>query len=126
MTCVSKDTTFIINGKPLKSLNQYYNKTISDLKSKRDLSKDKFFNHNKIQSLNLKRRNLLLNYLHHISKYLTNYCVTHKIGKIVCGYNEKWKESISLGKKLNQKFVCIPFYKLINLLIYKCKMIGIE
>ena len=126
MTCVSKDTTFIINGKPLKSLNQYYNKTISDLKSKRDLSKDKTFNHNKIQSLNLKRRNLLLNYLHHISKYLTNYCVTHKIGKIVCGYNEKWKESISLGKKLNQKFVSIPFYKLINLLIYKCKMIGIE
>ena len=86
MTCVSKDTTFIINGKPLKSLNQYYNRIISELKSKRDLSKDKFFNHNKIQSLNLKHRNLLLNHLHHISKYVTNYCVTHKIGKIIYGY----------------------------------------
>ena len=64
--------------------------------------------------------------MHHISKYITNYCVTHKIGKIVRGDNEKWKASISLGKRLNQKFVFIPFYKLINLLKYKCKMIGIE
>ena len=126
MTCISKDTSFIINGKIIKSLNQYYNKNISKLKSLRDLSKDKTFNKNKIQTLNLNRRNLLLNHLHKITKYLTKYCVTHKIGKIVCGYNEKWKESIALGKKLNQKFVSVPFYKLINLLKYKCKMIGIE
>ena len=126
MTCVSKDTTFIINGKQIKSLNQYYNKNISKLKSLRDLSKDKTFNKCKIQILNLNRRNRLLNHLHKITKYLTQFCVAHKIGKIVCGYNEKWKESIALGKKLNQKFVSIPFYKLINLLKYKCKMIGIE
>ena len=126
ISCVSKDTSFIINGKIIKSLNQYYNKNISKLKSLRDLSKDKTFNKNKIQTLNLNRRNLLLDHLHNITKYLTKYCVAHKIGKIVCGYNEKWKESIALGKKLNQKFVSIPFYKLINLLKYKCKMIGIN
>lgn len=126
MTCVSKDTAFIISGKPLRSLNQYCNKNISKLKSERDLSKDKTFNKYKIQTLNLNRRNLLLNHLHKITKYLIKFCVQHKIGRIVCGYNEKWKESISLGKKANQKFVSIPFYKLINILKYKCKLIGID
>lgn len=38
---------------------------------------------------------------------------------------KRWKDSIDLGKKTNQNFVSIPFYKFINMLRYKCKMSGI-
>lgn len=39
-SCVSKDDCFILNGKPLKSINQFYNKKLGKLQSERPL-KDK-------------------------------------------------------------------------------------
>ena len=128
-SCVSKDDCFILNGKPLKSINQYFNKELSKLRSERPL-KGKFqdFNYNsfKIKNLSLKRELKITDILHKASKYLVNYCVKHKIGTIVFGRNKEWKDSIQLGKQTNQNFVSIPFYKLLKMLEYKCKMIGIN
>ena len=53
-----------------------------------------------------------------------NFCIEHKIGTIVLGRNKNWKDSISLSKTVNQNFVGIPFYKLMN--AYKCKRLGIN
>ena len=128
-SCVSKDDCFILNGKPLKSINQYFNKELSKLKSERPLKGDKQdFNYNsfKIKTLSLKRELKITDILHKASKYLVNYCVKHKIGTIVFGRNKEWKDSIQLGKQTNQNFVSIPFYKLLKILEYKCKMIGIN
>ena len=128
-SCVSKDDCFILNGKPLKSINQYFNKELSKLKSKRPLKGDKQdYNYNsfKIKNLSLKRELKITDMLHKASKYLVNYCVKHKIGTIVFGRNKEWKDSIQLGKQTNQNFVSIPFYKLLKMLEYKCKMIGIN
>ena len=128
-SCVSKDDCFILNGKPLKSINQYFNKELSKLKSERPLKGDKQdFNYNsfKIKNLSLKRELKITDILHKASKYLVNYCVKHKIGTIVFGRNKEWKDSIQLGKQTNQNFVSIPFYKLLKMLEYKCKMIGIN
>ena len=128
-SCVSKDDCFILNGKPLKSINQYFNKELSKLKSERPLKGDKQdFNYNsfKIKNLSLKRELKITDMLHKASKYLVNYCVKHKIGTIVFGRNKEWKDSIQLGKQTNQNFVSIPFYKLLKMLEYKCKMIGIN
>lgn len=128
-SCVSKDDCFILNGKPLKSINQYFNKELSKLKSERPLKGDKQdFNYNsfKIKNLSLKRELKITDILHKVSKYLVNYCVKHKIGTIVFGRNKEWKDSIQLGKQTNQNFVSIPFYKLLKMLEYKCKMIGIN
>ena len=128
-SCVSKDDCFILNGKPLKSINQYFNKELSKLKSERPLKGDKQdynYNKSKIETLSLKRELKITDILHKASKYLVNYCVKHKIGTIVFGRNKEWKDSIQLGKQTNQNFVSIPFYKLLNLLKYKCKMIGIN
>ena len=128
-SCVSKDDCFILNGKPLKSINQYFNKELSKLKSERPLKGDKQdFNYNKskIENLSLKRELKITDILHKASKYLVNYCVKHKIGTIVFGRNKEWKDSIQLGKQTNQNFVSIPFYKLLKMLEYKCKMIGIN
>ena len=128
-SCVSKDDCFILNGKPLKSINQYFNKELSKLKSERPLKGDKQdFNYNsfKIKNLSLKRELKITDILHKASKYLVDYCVKHKIGTIVFGRNKEWKDSIQLGKQTNQNFVSIPFYKLLKILEYKCKMIGIN
>lgn len=128
-SCVSKDDCFILNGKPLKSINQYFNKEVSKLKSERPLKGDKQdFNYNrfKIKNLSLKIELKITDILHKASKYLVNYCVKHKIGTIVFGRNKEWKDSIQLGKQTNQNFVSIPFYKLLKMLEYKCKMIGIN
>ena len=128
-SCVSKDDCFILNGKPLKSINQYFNKELSKLKSERPLKGDKQdYNYNsfKIKNLSLKRELKITDMLHKASKYLVNYCVKHKIGTIVFGRNKDWKDSIQLGKRTNQNFVSIPFYKLLKMLEYKCKMIGIN
>ena len=57
---------------------------------------------------------------------MVNFCIEHKIGTIVLGRNKNWKDSISLSKTVNQNFVGIPFYKLMNMLAYKCKRLGIN
>lgn len=128
-SCVSKDDCFILNGKPLKSINQFFNKHLSKLNSERplkDKKQDYNYNSSKIRKLSLKRELKITDLLHKASKYLVNYCVQHKIGTIVFGRNKEWKDSIQLGKQTNQNFVSIPFYKLLKMLEYKCKMIGIN
>ena len=128
-TCISSDDCFILNGKPLKSINQFYNKKLSKLQSERPLKGEKQdFNYNssKIDNLSHKRIKKIDDFLHKASKYLVDFCVKHKIGTIVIGRNKEWKESIQLSKFINQKFVYIPFYKLFKMIEYKCKRIGIN
>lgn len=128
-SCVSKDDCFILNGKPLKSINQFYNKKLGKLQSERllkDEKQDYNYNSSKIRKLSLKRELKINDLLHKASKYLVNYCVQHKIGTIVIGRNKEWKDSIQLGKQTNQNFVSIPFYKFLKMLEYKCKMMGIN
>lgn len=107
---------FIINGRPLKSINQYYNKKRSkacDLKS------------NKSKSLNRKRENKIRDYLHKSSRYLVNQLVSRNVHTLVIGKNDGWKQEINIGKKNNQNFVFIPFEKFIWMLEYKCRLEGI-
>lgn len=128
-TCISSDDCFIINGKPLKSINQFFNKKLGKLQSERPLKGEKQdFNYNssKIDNLSHKRKNKINDFLHKVSTYLVDFCVKHKIGTIVVGRNKEWKDSIQLGRFANQKIVYIPFYKLFKMLEYKCKRIGIN
>ena len=55
-SCVSKDDCFILNGKPLKSINQYFNKELSKLKSERPLKgKYQDQNYNSFRSIAVHR-----------------------------------------------------------------------
>jgi len=45
---------------------------------------------------------------------------------IVIGYNHGWKQKIKIGKKNNQKFVQIPFLKLVKQIEYKAQLKGIH
>ena len=116
----------IINGKPLKSINHFYNKHLSLLKSQQDLSKDKQRNKAKIFKLTFKRNNKINDYLHKASRLLVNQLVSNKVSNLVIGYNKEWKQETSISKMNNQNFVQIPHRKFIDMLQYKCKLEGIN
>jgi len=122
-TCISNVVKpFIVNGRTIKSFNQWYNKKKAKLMSfvkKRGTS-------NKLRQLNNKRNFWIEDKIHKISRYIINFCKNNNIGTIIVGLNKKWKQNIKLGKKLNQKFVEIPFSKLVNKISYKGKLLGIN
>lgn len=97
----------LVNGRIVKSINQWYNK-----------------NHSKKRSR--KRYWRLENYFHHVSKWIIQNCVEHGIGKIIIGRNVGWKQRQNHGKKNNQNFQSVPFDKLLEKINYKAMMEGIE
>lgn len=115
----------IINGKPVKSINQYYNKKYAEYKSIQD-TKCKNAYTNKLRNLRIKRENKLNDYLHKASRYIVNHLVTNNINTLIIGYNKEWKQETNIGKVNNQKFIQIPYLKLVNQLQYKCKLEGIN
>jgi putative transposase len=112
----------IINGKPLKSINQFYNKRKAQFQSKLKNNKTS----KKINKLSNKRNNKINDYLHKSSRFLVNQLVSKNISKLIIGYNKQWKQDINIGKRNNQNFVNIPFYKFIFMLKYKCELEGVE
>ena len=125
LATISSNVTkpFIVNGKPLKSINQYYNKTKSNLQSK---LKNNEKSNKRISSLNLKRNNKINDYLHKSSIFIVNYLVSNNISMLIVGHNKEWKQNIKIGKKNNQNFVSIPHSKFKELLKYKCELEGIK
>jgi putative transposase len=111
----------LLNGKMVKAENQYYNKKMAEFRSA-----SPFRTTHRMERLSLKRENWIHNYFHQVSHFLIQYCIERKIGTIIVGYNKGWKQECNLGKKTNQKFVSIPFDKLLNQIEYKCEDNGIN
>lgn len=113
---------FIVNGKVVKSFNQWFNKT---------KAKQMSFVGDRGTSKRLKRlicyRNLWINdKMHKISRFIIDFCKKNDIGTIVIGLNKNWKQNINIGNKNNQKFVEIPFSSLVGKISYKAKLVGID
>ncbi len=113
----------LVNGKPLKSVNQLYNKRKakyqSHLKDNRKTSR-------KIEALTYHRNRFVENYLHNTSFLVVKYLTTNNIGTVVIGKNDNWKQSANMGKKNNQNFTQIPHDKLVKQITYKCQLAGIK
>lgn len=114
---------FIVNGRPVKSVNQFYNKQLAQLKSK--LKGGQKSSH-AIKRLTLKRNNKVKDYFHKSTRMIINQLVSKNINTLIIGKNDGWKQEINLGKKTNQNFVMIPFNMGISQLSYKCKLAGIN
>ena len=123
--CSNVSNAFIINGKPVKSINQYYNKKKAKLQSELKIKQNKNTS-KQIQNLTLKRTNKIKDYFHKASKYIVNHLVNHSINTLIIGKNDGWKQEADLGKRNNQNFVNIPHSMFINLLKYKCQLEGIN
>ena len=126
------DRPFIINGKPLKSINQYYNKKRAEYQSKlgyyinKKGEKQQFSKSKKIDKLTNKRNNKINDYLHKSSKMIINYCKKNQIDNLVLGKNDGWKSEVNMDKKNNQNFVLIPFNRFESYLSYKSIKEGIK
>ena len=114
----------IINGKPLKSVNQYYNKQISKY---RGIAKQmNGFDYTKrMDRLTEKRNQKIEDYLHKASREIIKYCKKYDVSKIIIGNNKEWKQSSKLSKKINQNFVQIPYNRFIQMIEYKAQEIGV-
>lgn len=125
-TCVtSSGKSFIMDGKKLKSFNQWYNKETSRLKSIKDKQKIKGYT-KKLYGIVTKRNNRISDILHKSCKYIINYCIDNNINTVVCGMNKDFQRYSNLGKVNNQKFTQIPFGKIRNILNYLCELNGIN
>ena len=116
-------TPLLINGRPLKSLNQFYNQRLASLKS---LLTGQKKTSKRIQRFTRCRNQKIDNYLHRASRYLVNLLIEKQITTLVIGKNDGWKQGCNLGKVNNQKFVTIPHARLIEMIRYKCKRVGIH
>lgn len=125
-TCVTNEGgSFIIDGKKLKSINQWYNKELARLSSIKDKQKIKSYT-NRQYAITNKRNNRVSNYMYNAAKLIIDYCIKHKIGNIVVGYNDGFQDRSNLGRVNNQNFVQIPLGKLKSRLEYLSKLNGIN
>lgn len=121
MTNNIMESPIIINGKPLKSINQQYNKQKAKMQS--DLMKRKGQHwSNKLETLSYKRNQRIKNYMHNTSALIIKWCVEHNIDTLVVGKNDTWKQE----KKHMQNFTSIPYEMLLGQLQYKCENAGIK
>lgn len=111
----------IINGKVLKSINQYYNKL-----SSRALSYIGKGTSNRLKRIQTKRNNIVETHLHRASHYLVKYCLENDFDNIIIGLSSDWQRNSNIGAKNNQLFVQIPFAELIRKIQYKAEENGIR
>lgn len=125
-SCIDTNgASFIIDGKPLKSINRWYNKRMARLQSIKDLQHIKGITKQQAR-LAMNRNNYVRDYLNKAARYIVNHCIDHAIGKIIVGVNPEWKRGINIGKQNNQNFVQIPHWALRRKLEGLCQRYGIE
>lgn len=124
-TCAtSEGQSFIIDGKKVKSINQWYNKENTRLQSVKD--KQKIKGGTKKQYLIASKRDRQIqNFIYTSTKYIIRYCLDNNIGNLVVGYNDGFQNKVNLGKVNNQQFSMLPYGKFKNRLEYVCNLYGI-
>lgn len=123
-TCISTvGTSFLMNGRAIKSINRLWNKRRAELQSR--LPKNQHTS-SLIRRLTLKRNNRVNDCIKKTARYIVNHCIENNIGTIVCGYNLDFKREINLGRKTNQQFTQISFGSLREQLENLCRRYGMN
>ena len=125
-TCLDSQTgrSFILDGRKMKSINQWYNKERARLQSILKIQGQK--SSKRLRVMNVKRERRLNEFLNQYVNLIVQMCLTHKIGKVVMGEGWHAQEGANLGDKNNQNFVMLPFGKFAWKLKAKCEFYGIE
>lgn len=123
LTCVSNiGKSFIVDGRKLKSQNQWYNKRVASLKKRKNQS---FWN-DELAAITEKRNRQMRDVINKAARFVINWCVDKSVGTIVFGWNQGNKDSVELGKKNNQEFVQIPTARLKARIAELCEQYGIK
>ncbi|MFO7538589.1 MAG: transposase [Chloroflexota bacterium] len=116
-------TPLVVNGRPLKSINQYYNKRRAELQSQLGGNRRRS---KQIDRLTTKRNRKVKDYLHKASRFIIDTLVGQGIGTIVVGRTANWKQAVNIGSRNNQNFVQIPHAQFWQMIQYKARLVGIE
>ncbi|MGH2480408.1 MAG: RNA-guided endonuclease InsQ/TnpB family protein, partial [Ktedonobacteraceae bacterium] len=116
----------LVNGRPVKSINQNYNKRRADLQSKLAKEDAKRHTSKRLERITNKRTRKIDHELHTASRRIIDLLVSEDIGTLVIGYNQQWKQEVNIGKRNNQNVVSIPFAHFIHMLTYKAELVGIR
>ncbi len=114
----------VVNGRPVKSINQWYNKERARLQA--ILSHEKRHNSHRLDALTNKRTRRIDHYLHAASRKIIDVLARYGIGTLVIGKNPEWKQEINIGRRNNQNFVQVPHARFIAMLTYKAQLVGIR
>jgi IS605 OrfB family transposase len=125
-TCFNSNdgSSFIIDGRYIKSINRHYNKQKAYYQSILDRQSIKVSK--RMLNLSRKRYNKINNYFNLAVKYITDYAISKNIGSIVIGDFSDIKQNIHISKKNNQNFVNIPYGIFKRKLQSKCEQLGID
>lgn len=126
VTAVSSEgKSFIIDGRRLKSINQWFNKENARLQSIKDKQHFGKRTTNKQKAIARDRNNKVNDYMNKAARKIIDYCIINDIGTLVVGYNETFQRNSHIGKQNNQNFVNIPYGQLRNKFEYLCELNGI-
>ena len=126
VTAVSSNgRSFIIDGRKLKSINQWFNKENARLQSIKDKQHYGKKSTNRQKAIARDRNNKVNDYMNKAARKVINYCIANDIGALVVGYNETFQRNSHIGKRNNQNFVNIPYGQLRSKLEYLCRLNGI-
>jgi putative transposase len=115
-------TPFLVQGRPLKAINQWYNKRRAQLQAKLPSGQ---YASRRLDILADKRGRQISDYLHVVSRRIVDWLVEQRMGMLIIGKNDGWKQAASLGKRSNQNFVFVPHARFIEMLRYKADLVGI-
>jgi IS605 OrfB family transposase len=108
LSCVSNvSTSFIVDGRKVKSLNQWYNKRVAKIKE----GKPQGYWDEQLAHITEKRNRQMRDAVNKAAKLVVNHCVKYQIGTVVFGWNQGQRQEATLGKT-TQSFVQIPTAKL--------------
>jgi len=125
-TCSDTEgNSFIIDGRRLKSINQWFNKELARLKSVYAKQGIKTTT-KRLAVLQEKRKNQIKDYMHKTAKMVVEYCLKNGIDCVVVGNNSSIFYEPNLGKRNNQNMVFIPLGYLRDLIKHKCQKYGIQ
>lgn len=113
----------LVNGRPVKSINQFYNKEREHIQKELGT---KQYTSRRMERLTNKRTRKIDHYLHTASRRIVDVLIAEQIGTLVIGKNANWKQEANMSKRHNQNFVQVPHARFIDMLTYKCKLVGIR
>lgn len=123
LTCVStKGRSFIIDGRKLKSVNQFYNKRVARIKE----GKPQGFWSDELACLTERRNRQMRDAVNKAARLVINHCLKHGIGTIVFGWNQGQKDGSNMGTRNNQNWVQIPTARLKQRVQQLCEVSGIQ
>jgi putative transposase len=123
LTCISNiGTSLIVDGRHLKSLNQWYNKRIATIKE----NKPQGFWCKLLAKTTEKRNRQVRDAVNKAARIVINHCLENKIGTVVFGWNTGQKDGATMGAKTNQKFVQIPTGRLKARIAQLCEQYGLR